>query len=114
MNDKDCLKREIEKLKKENFILRNLFKKYNLGDIDELIKNFESEKKNNKRNSIYYDSKETINDNNINEKCLICDENTVFENKYCIKHKMELKYDEVKNINIIIFLNITIFCIFFI
>lgn len=27
----------------------------------------------------------------IENKCIICKEETIFGNKYCIKHKMELK-----------------------
>lgn len=101
-------KKEIENLKKENVILRNLLEKYNIVNIDEVVKNLdisEVSKKDNKRNSVYYDTKEEIINEN-DKTCLKCDEETILGNIYCIKHKMEVKHNsnnknipENKNLN---------------
>lgn len=83
--------KEIEDLKKENVILRKLLEKYNI--VDEVVNNLdiaEVSKKDNKRNSVYYDTKEEIINEN-DKTCLKCDEKTILGNIYCIKHKMEMK-----------------------
>jgi hypothetical protein len=85
---------KINKLKKEIIVLRKLLEKYNIGNLDEIIK--EETIKNldiinlskNKRNTIYYDSKEEIIETN-GISCLLCNEKTIFNNNYCIRHKME-------------------------
>lgn len=84
------LKEENLLLETKNKLLEEIIKKNNLTNSFSDTADIPD-----KRKTIYYDSKEEIINEN-NGICLLCNEKTILGNKYCIKHKMEIKKNTEK------------------